>query len=179
MAEQDPPQDLVDSSAGAPVASGEEPERPLLVLRDGLPLITETEARLAEACAAIAGGSGPVAIDAERASGYRYSNRAYLIQLRREGAGTWLVDPIAFDSLAPLAKALDDTEWILHAASQDLPCLAEVGLRPGSLFDTELAGRLLGYPRVGLATLVETVLGQRMKKEHSAVDWSRRPLPEP
>jgi ribonuclease D len=157
----------------------EEPERPLLTLREELPLITDTEAGLADACAAIVGGTGPVAIDAERASGYRYSSRAYLIQLRREGGGTWLIDPIAFESLDPLAAALQGTQWILHAASQDLPCLAEVNLRPGSLFDTELAGRLLGYPRVGLATLVETVLGGRMKKEHSAVDWSRRPLPVP
>ncbi len=157
----------------------EVPERPLLTLREGLPKITDTEAGLAEACAAIAAGTGPVAIDAERASGYRYSNRAYLIQLRREDSGTWLIDPIAFESLDPLAEALDGIEWILHAATQDLPCLLEVNLRPGSLFDTELAGRLLGYPRVGLATLVETVLGGRMKKEHSAVDWSRRPLPEP
>jgi ribonuclease D len=157
----------------------EEPPSPLLTLRDGLPPLIETEAGLASACAAIAGGTGPVAIDAERASGFRYSSRAYLIQLRREGSGSWLVDPIAFTSLAPLAAALEGAEWILHAATQDLPCLAEVGLQPGSLFDTELAGRLLGYPRVGLATLVETVLGYRMKKEHSAADWSRRPLPEP
>jgi ribonuclease D len=157
----------------------DEPERPLLLLRDGLPPIIETEAGLAEASAAIGGGSGPVAIDAERASGFRYSSRAYLIQLRREGSRTWLIDPIAFESLAPLAAALEGTEWILHAATQDLPCLAEIGLRPGSLFDTELAGRLLGYPRVGLATLVETLLGYAMKKEHSAADWSTRPLPGP
>ena len=78
-----------------------------------------------------------------------------------------------------LAAALEGTQWILHAASQDLPCLAEVNLRPGSLFDTELAGRLLGYPRVGLATLVEVIMGQSMRKEHSAVDWSKRPLPKP
>jgi ribonuclease D len=32
---------------------------------------------------------------------------------------------------------------------------------------------------VGLATLVETLVGWRMKKEHSAVDWSKRPLPKP
>ncbi|MGC4110711.1 MAG: ribonuclease D [Nocardioides sp.] len=120
-----------------------------------------------------------MAIDAERASGYRYSSRAYLIQLRREGAGTFLVDPIGFDSLAPLQEALAGSEWILHAATQDLPCLTEVGLVPSALFDTELAGRLLGYPRVGLATLVETLLGFRMKKEHSAADWSTRPLPQP
>ena len=175
MAEDPTPEDLEEPGADAP----EQPERPLLALRDGLPPLTETEAGLAEACAAIAAGTGPVAIDAERASGYRYSNRAYLIQLRREGSGTWLIDPIAFESLAPLAEALEGTDWILHAATQDLPCLADIGLRPGSLFDTELAGRLLGYPRVGLATLVETVLGQRMKKEHSAVDWSKRPLPAP
>jgi len=150
---------------------------PLLTLRDGLPDVVETDEALAEACAALGAASGPVAIDAERASGYRYSARAYLIQLRREGAGTWLIDPIAFDDLAPLQEALADTEWILHAATQDLACLREVGLEPASLFDTELAGRLLGYPRVGLATLVETLLGQRMRKEHSAADWSTRPLP--
>ncbi|MEO6512171.1 MAG: ribonuclease D [Nocardioides sp.] len=155
------------------------PAAPLLRLRDGLPRIIDTDAGLIQACDAIAAGTGPVAIDAERASGYRYSARAYLIQLRREGAGTALLDPIAFDSLAPLAKALDGTEWILHAATQDLPCLNELGLYPTRLFDTELAGRLLGYPRVGLASLVETLLGHRMAKEHSAVDWSTRPLPEP
>jgi ribonuclease D len=151
---------------------------PLLELRDGLPEIVDTDAGLLEACEALAAATGPVAIDAERASGYRYSNRAYLIQLRREGAGTWLVDPIGMTTLAPLQDALAGSEWILHAATQDLPCLREVGLTPTSLFDTELAGRLLGYPRVGLATLVETVLGQRMRKEHSAADWSTRPLPE-
>lgn len=152
---------------------------PLLTLRDGLPPVVETDADLATAAAAIKAGTGPVAIDAERASGYRYSSRAYLIQLRREGAGSFLVDPIPLTSLGPLSEALAGTEWILHAATQDLPCLAEVGLHPDALFDTELAGRLLGYPRVGLATLVETLLGYRLAKEHSAADWSTRPLPGP
>ena len=160
---------------GAPAPS----RLPLLVLRDGLPPVVDTPEALAEVVAAFAAGTGPVAIDAERASGYRYSPRAYLVQLRREGSGTALVDPIAFGDLTALNDALGDAEWILHAASQDLACLAEVGLRPTSLFDTELAGRLLGYPRVGLATLVESVVGYSLRKEHSAVDWSTRPLPEP
>jgi ribonuclease D len=157
----------------------ETPERPLLELRDGLTPLVDSEAAFREVCTDVASGSGPVAIDAERASGYRYSPRAYLIQLRRNGAGTHLIDPISLDSLSPLQQALNGTEWILHAATQDLPCLTELGLKPARLFDTELAGRLLGYPRVGLATLVETLLGYRMAKEHSAVDWSSRPLPEP
>jgi ribonuclease D len=155
------------------------PPVPLLELRDGLPPVVETPDRLRETAAAVAGGTGPIAIDAERASGYRYSSRAYLVQLRREGAGTALVDPIPFGDLTPLQEAIGETEWILHAATQDLPCLTEIGLRPTRLFDTELAGRLLGYPRVGLATLVETIVGRRLRKEHSAVDWSTRPLPGP
>lgn len=168
-----------DPDAREPAREPEEAPVELLTLRDGLPDVVVDAAGLAAACAAIAAGSGPVAIDAERASGYRYSARAYLVQLRREGAGTVLVDPIAFDDLAPLQEVLVGTEWVLHAATQDLPCLREVGLEPTSLFDTELAGRLLGHPRVGLATLTEQLLGRRLRKEHSAQDWSRRPLPEP
>ncbi|GAA3528702.1 3'-5' exonuclease [Aeromicrobium flavum] len=101
------------------------------------------------------------------------------MQVRREGSGTWLIDPIAFPDLSELGLAFGDAEWILHAATQDLPCLAEVGLRPASLFDTELAGRLLNLPRVGLAALVEHYLGMSLAKEFSAADWSTRPLPDP
>lgn len=173
-----PVADAVPDPVTGPAAAPP-PQAPLLVLRDGLPPVVDSEPLLEEAVAAIRKGHGPIAIDAERASGYRYSARAYLIQLRREGSGTALIDPIAFDDLSSLGDALADDEWILHAATQDLPCLTELGLRPTSLFDTELAGRLLGYPRVGLATLVETITGFRMRKEHSAVDWSTRPLPAP
>jgi ribonuclease D len=182
--DETPTPDEAEVSASTPAEpeapeTPEPPKAPLLELRDGLPPVVETADALAETAAALRSGSGPVAIDAERASGYRYSARAYLVQLRREGSGTALVDPIAFDDLSTLQDALGETEWILHAATQDLPCLTEIGLRPATLFDTELAGRLLGYPRVGLATLVETIVGRRMRKEHSAVDWSIRPLPEP
>lgn len=173
------PPDPESAPAIEPVPETEAEPAPLLRLRDPLPEVTDTDAGLAAAAAALASGTGPVGIDAERASGYRYSNRAYLIQLRREGSGTWLIDPIELTSLRPLGEALDGVEWILHAATQDLPCLADLGLRPDALFDTELAGRLLGYPRVGLGTLVEEVLGMRMLKEHSAADWSTRPLPVP
>jgi ribonuclease D len=150
---------------------------PLLELRDGLPPLVSTAAALEAAVQALAAGSGPVAVDAERASGFRYGHRAFLVQLRRRGAGTVLIDPVACPDLSGLDAALADTEAVLHAASQDLPCLAELGYRPRIVFDTEMAGRLLGYPRVGLATLVEELLGLRLEKEHSAADWSTRPLP--
>lgn len=173
------------TAADEPTAIEEETTEPVVVeaprleLRDPLPAVVETPEQLQATCDAIAAGTGPIALDAERASGYRYSQRAYLIQIRREGSGTHLVDPTAFDSLVPIDTAFDGNEWILHAATQDLMCLAEVGLYPEKLFDTELAGRLLNLPRVGLAALVEHYLGLSLAKEFSAADWSTRPLPEP
>ncbi len=130
------------------------------------------------ATAALLGGNGPIGVDAERASGFTYSQRAYLIQIYRRGAGTFLFDPPAIGDFRELHEALIDQEWILHAASQDLACLREVGLDPARIFDTELAARLLGMPRVGLGTVVEELLGIHLAKEHSAANWSTRPLPE-
>ncbi|MFF1303823.1 HRDC domain-containing protein [Streptomyces sp. NPDC058307] len=166
-----PPDDGGSSVAEAPI--------PLLEPREGIPPVIADDDSLAVVIAAFAAGSGPVAVDAERASGYRYGQRAYLVQLRRAGAGTALIDPVACPDLSGLGEALSDAEWVLHAATQDLPCLREIGMIPTRLFDTELAGRLAGFPRVGLGAMVEGVLGFVLEKGHSAVDWSTRPLPEP
>jgi ribonuclease D len=149
----------------------------LLAPAAGVPPVVATAASLSTAVAVLDGGTGPVAVDTERASGYRYWQRAYLIQIRREGAGTVLIDPIGLDDLSALAEVLNPLEWVLHAASQDLPCLAELGLRPDAVFDTELAARLAGLERVGLAALVEELLGYQLQKGHGAADWSHRPLP--
>lgn len=155
---------------------------PLIALtepRDGVPAVITDAAGVLECAQLLAGGSGPVAVDAERASGYRYGQRAYLVQLRREGAGSFLIDPIGTGTLTAIGQALSGVEWILHAATQDLPCLSELDMRPTHLFDTELAGRLAGRPRVGLGPLVEAELGLSLEKGHGAADWSTRPLPEP
>jgi ribonuclease D len=152
---------------------------PLTEPRDGVPAPLVDEAALAAAVDVLRAGSGPVAVDAERASGYRYGQRAYLVQLRREDVGTLLIDPTALPDLSALSAAIADDEWVLHAASQDIPCLRELGMNPTRVFDTELAGRLLGHPRVGLGPIVEEVLGLSLEKGHSAADWSTRPLPEP
>ncbi|WP_053690695.1 HRDC domain-containing protein [Streptomyces sp. WM6372] len=171
--------DLRTTTGGGPPDDVEKAPIPLLEPREGIPPVVADEDALARVVAAFAAGTGPVAVDAERASGYRYGQRAYLVQLRREGAGSALIDPVGCPDLSALGEALSGTEWILHAATQDLPCLREIGMVPTSLFDTELAGRLAGFPRVGLGAMVESVLGYALEKGHSAVDWSTRPLPEP
>ncbi|GLP76078.1 ribonuclease D [Mycobacterium antarcticum] len=156
---------------------------PLLAPADGVPELAVTSDQILAAAELLVSGHGPFAIDAERASGFRYSNRAYLIQIRRAGAGTVLVDPVNHGEdpamvMAPLADVLDTDEWILHAADQDLPCLAELGMVPPQLYDTELAGRLAGFDRVNLAAMVQRLLGLQLMKGHGAADWSKRPLPE-
>lgn len=146
-----------------------------------MPPVLQSEAEFLAALESIKAGDGPIAIDAERASGYRYSQRAYLIQIFRRGGGLYLIDPIAIPNRelwTELGETFADTEWIIHASTQDLPCLRELGLEPRILFDTELGGRIAGASRVGLGALCESLLGFRLAKEHSAVDWSTRPLKE-
>ncbi|WP_313814264.1 HRDC domain-containing protein [Glutamicibacter sp.] len=167
------------SSTAAAAAPAQEPELiPLNSPSEGIPEVIATAPALQRAVRALQQGSGDLAVDTERASGFRYGQRAFLVQIRREGAGTWLIDPETLDDLSPLVDFANEHPWILHAATQDLPCLNELGMNPVSLFDTELAGRLAGFPRVSLGTMVGELLGLKLAKEHSAVDWSTRPLPE-
>lgn len=139
--------------------------------------VIEDAEGLAAASQSLASGVGPVAVDVERASGFRYSQRAYLIQAFRRGAGVFLFDPSTIEDFSPLQAAIGDEQWVFHAASQDLPSLRERGLEPPEIFDTELGARLLGHERVGLGAVVEETLGITLAKAHSAADWSTRPLP--
>ena len=155
---------------------------PLLQPSAGTPEIIDTEDAFRAALDQLAQGSGPFAVDAERASGFRYSARAYLIQIKRTDGGLHLIDPIPFGPghqlFIDLNNLLNTDEVILHASTQDLPCLRELGINPVKLFDTELAGRIAGLPRVGLGPLLESLMGVLLAKEHSAADWSARPLPK-
>jgi len=155
---------------------------PLLEPAKGTPGVIDTESAFESALKELAQGSGPFAVDAERASGFRYSARAYLIQIKRKDGGLHLIDPIPFGPghqlFQQLNQLLNTDEVILHASTQDLPCLRELGINPQRLFDTELAGRIAGLPRVGLGPLLESLMNVSLAKEHSAADWSARPLPK-
>lgn len=152
----------------------------LLSPRGGTPDVLVTSDDIADAGRLLAAGTGPLAVDTERASAYRYDDRAFLIQLRRDGAGTFLVDPETVPGVigdSGLADHLNPLEWVIHAAVSDLPCLADLGLHPHGLVDTEIAGRLLGLPKVNLAAMTEGLLGVTLAKGHGREDWSTRPLP--
>lgn len=145
---------------------------------EGTPEVLSTPADVAGAAEALAAGEGPLAVDTERASAYRYDDRAFLIQLRRAGAGTFLIDPETHrGAVAALPPVVNELTWVLHAAASDLPALTDLGLYPAELVDTEIAGRLLGLPKVNLAALTEELLGVSLAKGHGREDWSVRPLP--
>jgi ribonuclease D len=144
-------------------------------------ILVESEADLANVTDSLKNYEGPICVDAERASGFRYGQKAFLIQIAIPGKTIYLIDPTpnySKELWSFLTKEVNNKPWIIHAASQDLPCLAELSLLPTQILDTELASRILGLPKVALGTITEHYLGLKLAKEHSAVDWSTRPLPE-
>ena len=140
--------------------------------------LIDNQESLINCCENLEKDEQPYAIDAERASGFKYSQRAYLLQISSATSNIYLIDPTSIKDLTPLRQLLNNKSWILHAATQDLPCLFELELKPGEIFDTELAARLLSLPHVGLGGLLEDELQITLDKEHSAADWSKRPLPQ-
>ena len=123
-------------------------------------------------------GAPLLAVDTEAASFHRYTDRVYLLQVSSRDE-TAVVDPLAVESLAPLAAVLADpaVEIVFHDADYDLRLLdREYGYRATRIFDTRVAAQLLNEPGVGLAALLEKYLGVRLDKRFQRADWSARPL---
>lgn len=146
---------------------------------DGTPKVLLSPREFHAAADRLAAGTGPFAIDTERASAYRYDDRAFLVQIRREGAGTFLLAPEHHraELRAALAPVLNGQEWVVHAAPSDLPCLAWLGLYPGRLFDTELAARFAGFAHPNLAAMVLELFDVQLEKGYGDSDWSETPIP--
>ena len=169
MSEQDPPEETPT----------ETPAAPLLRLREPLPAVVDTD-----------DGAAPRTVRGHRGR-HRSGRDRRRARLRLPLLLARLPDPAAPRGRRhpPGRPDRASTRWrrcrrrstapsgSSTPPPRTCPAWPRSGCAPAALFDTELAGRLLGYPRVGLATLVETLLGRRLAKEHSAVDWSTRPLP--
>ena len=146
----------------------ETPRRPVVQVVD--------QESLDEMLEALKQNTDTLAVDTERASGFRYSQRAYLVQIGLAEGSIYLVDPVALDEASPgwnklVATEINSKSWLLHAATQDIPCLTELGFSSETIIDTELAARLAGYEKVGLGSMVTELLDLELAKEHSASDW--------
>lgn len=119
-----------------------------------------------------------VALDTEADSLYHYFEKVCLIQLSINDRN-YIVDPLAEDlDYGPFLKALASKPLVLHGADYDLRMLRSSFefLPEGEVFDTMLAAQLLGYEQLGLAALVERIVGVTLCKDNKKSDWSRRPL---
>ncbi len=120
-----------------------------------------------------------LAVDVEADAMHAFRARLCFLQVGTDE------DVFLFDTLQPgvepslLAPIMADPgrTKFFHAASGDLPYLAEAGVRVRGLFDTHRAATLLGWPKVGLADLARERLGVELPKEHQQSDFSLRPLP--
>ncbi len=119
-----------------------------------------------------------IAVDTEADSLHAYPEKVCLIQIST-AAGDRLVDPLADLSIDPLLDALSGHQLIMHGADYDLRLLHKHhAFKPGAIFDTMLAARLLGHRQFGLSALVESILGVKLDKGPQKADWARRPLTE-
>ncbi|MBX7209107.1 MAG: HRDC domain-containing protein [Verrucomicrobiaceae bacterium] len=132
-----------------------------------------------EARQMLAGGmQARCCIDTEADSLHHFQEKLCLIQIAFDGRYA-LVDPLAIADVGPLIALLDECELWIHGADYDLTMLRKAyGWIPKTVRDTQIAARLVGHRKFGLAALVESVFGRNLSKASQKEDWSRRPLPE-
>lgn len=127
-------------------------------------------------------GAARVGLDLESNGFFRYPERVCLVQVSAPD-GAFVIDPLAVDDLSALGETLANprVETILHSGSYDVVSLdRDWGFRLGRIFDTQIAAAFTGIRRLGLAAVLESVLGVSIPKEKSLQrsDWSLRPLSE-
>ncbi len=121
---------------------------------------------------------GRFALDTESNSMYAYYHRVCLVQISTDESD-YIIDTLALRDLSPLQKVTGDPEIevVMHAAENDLLLLdRDFGLRFARIFDTMWAARILGWPRVGLASVLEDRFGIKLDKRMQRTDWGKRPL---
>lgn len=117
-----------------------------------------------------------IAMDTEADSRHAYPEKLCLLQIGIED-GDFLVDPLAGFDLSPLWEELHGRDLIFHGADYDLRLLRrQYGFVPRAVFDTMLAGRLVGNKTFGLRDLVLSYLGVELEKGSQTANWGRRPL---
>lgn len=90
----------------------------------------------------------------------------------------YCVDPLTDSGQQAFWQQLLERDWVVHSARQDIEVVYQTaGTMPASLFDTQIAAALLGYPaQLGYAGLVNELFGIQMDKTHTRADWTKRPL---
>ncbi len=119
-----------------------------------------------------------IGVDTESNSLFAYQEQVCLVQFSTD-LDDYLVDPLALSDLSSLAPVFANPaiEKIFHAGEYDLICMKrDFGFEFYNLFDTMLAARILGWPGLGLGTMLEQEFGVQADKRLQRANWARRPL---
>ena len=119
-----------------------------------------------------------VAVDTESNSLHAYRECVCLIQFSTPDAD-FIVDAIGLPDLSRLAPVFANPtqQKVFHAAEYDIVCLRRShGFEFTNIFDTMSVARTLGWPKVGLAAIVDTHFGVTLSKKYQRTNWKRRPL---
>jgi len=139
--------------------------------------IIMTAVRLTEV-ADILSRQAEIAVDLEMDSLHHYREKVCLVQVSTREQ-SWLIDPLALESLTPLAGPLANPEIVvvMHGSDYDIRSMhRDFGLEVTNLFDTMIAARFLGIAEFGLAALLRARFGIELNKKYQKADWSKRPL---
>lgn len=141
---------------------------------------------MTRAIAARAAEHGRLAIDTEFVSERRYKALLCLAQVAvpdpsaENGVRTEVLDPLDSIDPAPLAEVLADpaVEVVMHAGRQDVAILKrEWRTEVRNVFDTQVAAGFLGLgSQEGYESLVQRLLGVRLRGTEGFTRWDRRPL---
>ncbi len=119
------------------------------------------------------------AVDTESNSLFAYREQVCLIQISTN-ENDYLIDPLALKNLSALGPLFANPaiEKVFHAGEYDLICLKrDFGFEFNTLFDTMIAGRILGRKVIGLSAMLEEFFGIAQDKKWQRANWGIRPIP--
>ena len=137
-------------------------------------LVEEPDSLVPELCA-----QGRIGVDTEFMRERTFFAQLCLAQIATP-RDIWCVDPLSGHPQDAFWSELLRHDWVLHSARQDIEVVYQAAAAmPVSIFDTQVAAALLGFPaQVGYAGLVKALFDVEIHKMHTRADWSRRPLRE-
>jgi len=117
-------------------------------------------------------------VDLESDSMYHHREKVCLIQISIPDLNI-LIDTLSIKDLSPLYPVFSDPDIrkVFHGADYDIRSLfRDFKIEISSLFDTQIAAKLLGETQTGLSSILENKFGICLEKKYQKSDWSRRPL---
>ena len=124
-------------------------------------------------------GAKALAVDTEADSMHSFFEKVCLVQLATETGAAYVVDPLALGGLGDLAGVFADnaTVKVFHGADFDVMSLRrDFGFEFRGIFDTMLAGQLLGDEKLSLRDYIIRFFGVTLEKAYTTCDWAKRPL---